>query len=155
MRLLPWLALAISLTWASSVEARLFWQTYGSTVPSVAGSDCTWNVNQEYFVPRHLSTGRYGLYSPCKSSRSNSPAYKTCYSSHFGDCGGSYCGYTALCNTALCNTTLCNTTLCNTTLCNTALWNGVEASVLNVEPAQFDNLGSIPQLQQSPPSRGE
>lgn len=53
-------------------DARLFWQTYGSTVETPDG--CQWNTNSDYFVPRHCDTCRYGLYSPCKKSCATSPA---------------------------------------------------------------------------------
>ncbi len=76
MRPLALLTLCFSLVLASTAEARLFWQTYGSTIPAGngCGTGCTWNWNQDYFIPRHGSTGRYGLYSPCKTSRTTSPA---------------------------------------------------------------------------------
>jgi hypothetical protein len=53
-------------------DARLFWQTYGSTVETPEG--CEWDTNSDYFVPRHCDTCRYGLYSPCKKSCATSPA---------------------------------------------------------------------------------
>ncbi len=87
MRYLPWLVLAISLVLASTAEARLFWQTYGSTVPAADGSGCHWNWNQDYFVPRYPSSCHYGLYSPCKSSRSTSPACRSGHPLHPGYCG--------------------------------------------------------------------
>ena len=73
--------LLVSFACATTAEARLFWQTYGSVVPHDAllaegscGGGCTWNWNQDYFVPRYPSSGRYGLFSPCKVSRTTSPA---------------------------------------------------------------------------------
>jgi hypothetical protein len=57
---------------AGQADARLFWQTYGSTVETPEG--CQWNTNSDYFVPRHCDTCRYGLYSPCKKSCATSPA---------------------------------------------------------------------------------
>lgn len=84
MRLLPWLVLAISLALATRAEARLFWQTYGSTVPTADG--CAWNVNQDYFVPRYPTSCRYGLYSPCKESCTTSPACRTCHPLYPGYC---------------------------------------------------------------------
>ena len=97
MRLLPWLgcvllAIAISLVLASNAAARNFWQTYGSTVPTADGCGCTWNWNQDFFVPRHASSCRYGLFSPCKTSCTTSPAAKWChpflagYTSIYGPC---------------------------------------------------------------------
>ncbi|MAT70745.1 MAG: hypothetical protein CMJ58_14615 [Planctomycetaceae bacterium] len=64
--------LGLALAGAAPAEARLFWTTFGATVPTADG--CAWNVNQDYFVPRHCDTCRYGLYSACKASRSISPA---------------------------------------------------------------------------------
>lgn len=89
MRFLPWLgcvilAIAISLAFASTAEARHFWQTYGSTVPAADG--CTWNWNSDYFVPRHCSSCRYGLYSPCKTSCMTSPACKWSHPFYPGYC---------------------------------------------------------------------
>lgn len=90
MRLLPWpilaISLAMSLALASTAEARLFWQTYGSIIPAADGSGCTWNWNQDYFVPRHQSSCRYGLFSPCKTSCTTSPACKWCHPWHQGYC---------------------------------------------------------------------
>jgi hypothetical protein len=59
-----------------TAHGRLFWQTYGATVAADGGCGCAWNVNQDYFVPRHCHTGRYGLFSACKSAHSISPACK-------------------------------------------------------------------------------
>lgn len=89
MRLLPLIALCLSLLSATTVEARLFWQTYGSTISAdgSCGADCTWNSNQDYFVPRHSSSGRYGLFSPCKTSCTTSPACKRCHPDYPGYCG--------------------------------------------------------------------
>ncbi|MEM8946059.1 MAG: hypothetical protein AAGD11_12855 [Planctomycetota bacterium] len=91
MRLLPWLAcvvmtLAISLASASTVEARNFWQTYGSTMPAADGCGCTWNWNSDYFVARYPSSCRYGLFSPCKTSCTTSPACKWCHPFYPGYC---------------------------------------------------------------------
>ena len=68
------LALLLVLTSATVAEARLFWQTYGSTLPAAGdcgpaanGCGCTWNWNQDYFVPRYPSSGRYDMFSPCSS----------------------------------------------------------------------------------------
>lgn len=88
MRLLPWLAitLAISLALASTANARHFWQTFGSTVPTADGCGCTWNSNSDYFVPRYPSSCRYGLFSPCKTSCTTSPACKWCHPFYPGYC---------------------------------------------------------------------
>lgn len=110
MRLLPWLVLAISLAFASAAEARHFWQTYGSTMPAADGCGCTWNWNSDYFVPRYPSSCRYGLFSPCKSSCTTSPACRWChpfypgYCSIYGPCHyrrknhvyAAYCGCTPI-----------------------------------------------------------
>ncbi len=83
------LSLLASLFCVTTAEARLFWQTYGSVVPSEDGCGCTWNWNwnQDYFVPRHSSSCRYGLFSPCKTSHTNSPACGWCHPFHSGYCG--------------------------------------------------------------------
>ena len=90
MRLLPWpilaISLAMSLALASTAEARLFWHTYGSIMPTADGCGCTWNWNQDYFVPRHTSSCRYGLFSPCKTSCTISPACKWCHPWYQGYC---------------------------------------------------------------------
>lgn len=88
MRQLALLVLGFSLLSATTAEARLFWQTYGATIPSGegCGSGCTWNWNQDYFVPRYSSTGRYALFSPCKKSRTTSPACKWCHPYYPGYC---------------------------------------------------------------------
>lgn len=157
MRLLPWLVLAISLALASTVEARLFWQTFGSTVPAADGCGCTWNVNQDYFMPRYPSSGRYGLFSPCKSSRSNSPAspyYHPIYPGYSGIYGAchyrrrnhvyaAYCG----CSPILACGSRCGAA--STGCCTAAGDFGAVccdpvAPLYNVEPSQLDLLGSIP-----------
>ncbi len=91
MRLLPWLgtivlALAMSLALASKADARHFWQTFGSTMPAADGSGCTWNWNSDYFVPRYPSSCRYGLFSPCKTTCTTSPACKWCHPYYPGYC---------------------------------------------------------------------
>jgi hypothetical protein len=67
-------------------EARLFWQTYGATAATADGCGCAWNVNQDYFVPRHCHTGRYGLFSACKSAHTISPACKNLHPVYAGYC---------------------------------------------------------------------
>ena len=76
MRRLLILALLLALSSASQAEARLFWQTYGSITAHPGGAGCAWNSNQDYFVPRQCHSGRYGLFSPCKQSCTDSPACK-------------------------------------------------------------------------------
>ncbi len=88
MRPLVLLTLIAALLGANTAQARLFWQTYGSVVPADdCGSSCTWNWNQDYFVPRHCSSCRYGLFSPCKTSRTTSPACKWRHPFYPGYCG--------------------------------------------------------------------
>lgn len=58
---------------AAHAHARLFRQTYGAVTPSPDGG-CQWNVNQDYFVPRHCDSCRYDLFSACKTGRTISPA---------------------------------------------------------------------------------
>ena len=71
------LTLIAALLAANTVQARLFWQTYGSVVSADdCGSSCTGNWNQDYFVPRHCWSCRYGLLSPCKTSCTTSPAIR-------------------------------------------------------------------------------
>ena len=111
MRRIVILTLLTLLCLASTANARLFWQTYGSVVSSGDGCGCTWNWNQDYFVPRHADSCRYGLFSPCKTSCTSSPACKWChpiyqgYCSPYGPCHycrkncvyGVYCGCGPLC----------------------------------------------------------
>ena len=88
MRPLVLLTLIAALLGANTAQARLFWQTYGSVVPADdCGSSCTWNWNQDYFVPRHCSSCRYGLFSPCKTSCTTSPACKWRHPLYPGYCG--------------------------------------------------------------------
>lgn len=85
MRRIVLLALLVPSFFASSAEARLFWQTFGAVVPSENGCERNWN--QDYFVPRYASSCKYELYSPCETSRSVSPA---CLWNHPFNSG--YCG---------------------------------------------------------------
>ena len=166
MRHLPWLArivltLAISLALASTVEARHFWQTFGSTVPSADGG-CSWNQNQDYFVPRHASSGRYGLFSPCKSSStglsSASPyshpqhlGYSDIYGSFHYDrrnhVYGAYCGCSPILSGGANTSNVCASIASFGTVCSDVYSNAYSepvAPLYNVEPAQLDILGSIP-----------
>ena len=70
--------------WATPAEARLFWQTYGSMVPT--GDGCQWNTNSDYFVPRTCDSCRYGLYSPCKKNCATSPACRREHAIYPGYC---------------------------------------------------------------------
>ena len=83
MRLLASLAALTALS-SANVEARLFWQTYGAVVPS--GGACTWNLNQDYFVPRHCSAGAYALFGPCKKDDGSSPACRNLHPIYSGYC---------------------------------------------------------------------
>jgi hypothetical protein len=75
---------AAALTATPAAYGRLFWQTYGSTVPTADG--CAWNLDSDYFVPRHCDSCRYDLFSPCKTAHSVSPA---CW--HLHPVYGGYC----------------------------------------------------------------
>lgn len=86
MRRIMLLSLLGSLLFVTTTEARLFWQTYGSVISDESGCGCTWNWNQDYFVPRHSSSCRYGLFSPCKTSCTTSPACKWCHPFHTDYC---------------------------------------------------------------------
>jgi hypothetical protein len=85
MRSLVFLAVAATLL-ASPAHARLFWQTYGATVASPTGCGCAWNLNQDYFVPRHCDSCRYDLFSPCKTSHSRSPACRSIHPVYASPC---------------------------------------------------------------------
>jgi hypothetical protein len=76
-------SLATLLTPAAA-DARLFWQTYGATVATDAG--CAWNLNQDYFVPRYCDSGRYGLFSACKTAHTRSAACKNLHPVYCGYC---------------------------------------------------------------------
>ena len=88
MRTLLLLAVLHTLLTPGSVDARLFWQTYGATVAADGGcgAGCAWNVNQDYFVPRHCDSGRYGLFSPCKTAHTRSAACKHLHPIYRGYC---------------------------------------------------------------------
>lgn len=76
------LAAVACLLHANIGHGRLFWPTYGSTVPTRDGLDCAWNANQDFFVPRHCDSGRYDLFGACTKSAYASPA---CRRMHPGD----------------------------------------------------------------------
>ena len=83
------LTLTIAIASAAAPQTahgRLFWQTYGATVAADGECGCAWNINQDYFVPRHCHTGRYGLFSACKSAHSISPACKNVHPVYAGYC---------------------------------------------------------------------
>lgn len=84
MRLSVLIAVALALAPAGLAHARLFRQTYGATVPTADG--CAWNINQDYFVPRHCDSCRYDLWSACKTSHTRSPACR-----HLHPVYGGYC----------------------------------------------------------------
>jgi hypothetical protein len=84
MRPLLWTAVLASLAAATPAEGRLFWQTYGATVATPGG--CVWNLNQDYFVPRHCDSCRYDLLSPAKTYHTTSPACKNLHPGYAGYC---------------------------------------------------------------------
>lgn len=84
-RTLSILATTALLAAAGSAQARLFLQTYGATVPGPDGG-CVWNMGQDYFVPRHCDSGRYDLFSACKSSHYLSPACRKLHPLYCGYC---------------------------------------------------------------------
>jgi hypothetical protein len=79
---------ALTLLAPAAAEARLFWQTYGATVTEDGGcgAGCSWNQSQDYFVPRHCDSGRYGLFSPCKADHSRSAACRNLHPFYGGYC---------------------------------------------------------------------
>jgi hypothetical protein len=78
------LACVACVALVSIAHARLFRQTYGATVPTENG--CAWNINQDYFVPRHCDSCRYDLFSACKTSHTISPACKNMHPVYCGYC---------------------------------------------------------------------
>lgn len=84
------LALTILTLLASQAQARLFRQTFGATVPTADGG-CVWNQNQDFFVPRHCDSGRYGLFSACKHGHTTSPACRFAHPIYKSACGKAYC----------------------------------------------------------------
>ena len=87
MRNFTLLALLTTLLTAPVADARLFWQTYGSTTPAPGECDgSAWNLNQDYFVPRHCDTGRYGLFSSCKTTHTRSAACRNLHPVYDGYC---------------------------------------------------------------------
>jgi len=157
MRTFPWLVLAIVLALASRVEARLFWQTFGSTIPAADGCHSTWNSNQDFFVPRYASTGHYELYSPCKSSRSISPANRSSHPLHSGYCSiygpchnrwrnhvyKAYCGCLPIQARGRCRGASPSSCGSDHGSYGGTSWD-CESPLYNVEAAHLDILGSIP-----------
>lgn len=86
------LTLILAAVTASAAQARLFWQTYGAMTAAPDGCGCVWNQDQDYFVPRHCDSGRYGLYSPCKESHYRSPACVRLHPIYEGYCSA-YTGW--------------------------------------------------------------
>jgi len=84
MRSILLLAMLTASLPASTAHGRLFWQTYGATIAAEGG--CVWNINQDYFVPRRCDTGRYDLFSACKSVHSISAACKRLHPIYEGFC---------------------------------------------------------------------
>jgi hypothetical protein len=88
---MPRLALIAALTMLltpATADARLFWQTYGATVgvEDGCGGGCHWNLNQDYFVPRHCHSCQYGLFSACKVDHSRSAACRNLHPIYSGYC---------------------------------------------------------------------
>ena len=86
MRSFTLLAVLTTLLTAPAAEARLFRQTYGAVVPAPGGDGCVWNLNQDYFVPRHCDTGRYDLFSACKTGHTRSAACINLHPTYAGYC---------------------------------------------------------------------
>ena len=88
MRRLALIAALTTLLAPATADARLFWQTYGATVGAEGGcgAGCGWNLNQDYFVPRHCDSCRYDLFSACKTSHTRSPACKNLHPVYAGYC---------------------------------------------------------------------
>jgi hypothetical protein len=82
--LITFAALGIGFA-AADVHARLFRQTYGAVTPTEEGG-CQWNANQDYFVPRHCDSCRYGLFSACKKGHTISPACRHLHPLYAGYC---------------------------------------------------------------------
>lgn len=85
--LLPLTVLTLA---APQAQARLFRQTFGATAPTTDGG-CVWNENQDFFVPRHCDSCRYGLFSACKQSHTTSPACRFAHPIYQSACGKAYC----------------------------------------------------------------
>ncbi len=88
---MPRLALIAALTTLltpATADARLFWQTYGASVGTEGGcgAGCHWNLNQDYFVPRHCDSCQYGLFSACKVDHTRSAACKNLHPVYAGYC---------------------------------------------------------------------
>jgi hypothetical protein len=83
------IALLVALTGfvakPQAAVGRHFWQTYGATVASPDGG-CAWNLNSDYFVPRHCGSGTYDLFSPCKQHYYRSPACRNLHPVYCGYC---------------------------------------------------------------------
>lgn len=165
MRYLAILSLILLGTLAATAQGRLFLQTYGAVVPSAEG--CTWNVNQDYFVPRYSSSGRYDLFSCCKHSCTSSPACKNCHPLYPGYCTNygplhycwrnhlygcrcgcepvqAYCGpYRHGCGPKCClRPDNCCSACATTSFCNSPA-NCCAEYLPNVESPEFQLLGSL------------
>ncbi|MCA9257973.1 MAG: hypothetical protein KDA61_02180 [Planctomycetales bacterium] len=80
------LTVAATCLLQATVHGRLFWHTFGATAPGPDGSSSVWNANQDYFVPRHCTSGQYQLYSACATPRGVSPACKREHPLYSGYC---------------------------------------------------------------------
>ncbi|QDT00488.1 hypothetical protein [Adhaeretor mobilis] len=96
-RLIVLFALATLTVATPEAQARLFRQTFGATVPTADGG-CAWNYDQDYFVPRHCDSVRYGLFSDCKQSITTSPACRRCHPLYASACGKGYCSPYGACH---------------------------------------------------------
>lgn len=160
--------LMLIAAWAPPAEARLFWQTYGSMVPTAEG--CQWNTNSDYFVPRYCDSGRYGLFSPAKRACTTSPACRRCHALYPGYCSPYGCFHYCRLNHIYARKCGCSPVayrgpyrpgygphLCESRWCRTSCHDGMclvppvgesmcAADCLylpNVESAEFQILGSI------------
>jgi len=88
MRFIALLLTLSALLGTTPAEARLFPQLYGSITPQNSdGSGCSWNWNQDFFVPRHSTSCRYELFSSCKTPRTTpSSACRWCHRFFSGYC---------------------------------------------------------------------
>ncbi len=88
MRSFALLAVLATLIAPARADARLFWQTYGATVAADGGCGpgCAWNINQDYFVPRHCDSCQYGLFGACKTDHSRSAACSNLHPVYGGYC---------------------------------------------------------------------
>jgi len=147
-----------ALLGTTPAEARSFLHLYGSTTPQNAGGNgCSWNWNQDFFVPRHSTSCRYGLFSSCQAPRTtSSSACRWCHRFFPG-----YCSVYGACHYAWrnrvyrirCGCSPVGTRCGGTSGCSTGILLGGEppfVSLLpNVDLGGFEILGSIPSEEDS------